>query len=264
MVTDISKDEIIYTDTWSTEKADIEKDLEKYNNSPKRFLFYPWGVFLVAAARANLWSGILEFGNYGHEEKGNHYVYSDTDSLKVMNLKDHLPYVFKYNRMCEIKLKQMCKYHGLNYEELMLPKTIKGEVKPIGVWDLETRTESEKYKRYKTLGAKRYLIEHGDGSIEMTVSGVNKHIAVPYLIEKYGKENMFKIFTKGLHIPEGKTGKLTHCYIDYLQSGQFVDYLGNSYTFVNEPPGVYLEGSSYDFDITQEYIEYLKGVQYYK
>ena len=250
MVTDISKDEIIYNDTWSTEPADIEKDLEKYNNSPKRFLFYPWGVFITAYARSNLWSGILEFGD--------DYVYSDTDSVKVMNLNKHLNYVYKYNKLCEIKLRQMCKYHNLNYEDILLPKTIKGEVKPIGIWDYEGHFDT-----FKTLGAKRYLIQIGD-ELEMTVSGVNKKIAVPYLIEKYGKENIFTIFSKGLHIPEGKTGKLTHCYIDYLQTGTFTDYLGNSYNFTNEPPGVYLEGSSYDFDITQEYLDYLKGVQYYK
>lgn len=46
MVTDIVREEIIFKDQeWSTEKPDEDKEIEKYNNSRRRFLFYPWGVF---------------------------------------------------------------------------------------------------------------------------------------------------------------------------------------------------------------------------
>ena len=249
MVTDISKDEIIYNDSWSTAPADIDKDIEKYNKSPKRFLFYPWGVFCTAYARYNLWTGIFEFGDS--------YVYSDTDSIKCLDLDKHQDYIRKYNKHCEYKLRLMCKHYGLTYEDILLPKTIKGEEKPIGIWDYDGH-----YDTFKTLGAKRYLVKHGD-TISMTVAGVNKKVCVPYLISEYG-DKIFDKFEKGLHIPEGKTGKLTHAYIDYKQSGSFTDYLGNEYTFINDPPGVYLEPAAYDFDITQEYLDYLKGVQYSK
>ena len=104
--TDISKDLVTYIDNWDVEKADISENLKKYNNSPKRFLFYPWGIFICALARRNLWSGILEFGN--------DYVYADTDSIKCMNIDKHLKYITEYNRMCSVKLKLMCK-HYINY-----------------------------------------------------------------------------------------------------------------------------------------------------
>lgn len=46
MVTDIVREEIIFReDEWSTERPDADKEIEKYNNSRRRFLFYPWGVF---------------------------------------------------------------------------------------------------------------------------------------------------------------------------------------------------------------------------
>ena len=51
----------------------------------------------------------------------------------------------------------------------------------IGVWDIE-----EGYKKFKTVGAKRYIYENQDGSLGLTVSGLNKKFAIPYLLWKYG------------------------------------------------------------------------------
>lgn len=248
MVTDISKDEIIYNDTWDKQPADIEKDIRKYNESPKRFLFYAWGIHVVKVATFNLWLGILNFGD--------DYIYSDTDSIKCFNMKKHQAFIDAYNKQCEMKLRKMCAHYDIDYSELE-PLTIKGEKKPLGVYDHDGH-----YTRFKSLGAKRYMIEEG-GNINITVSGVNKFVAVPYLREKYG-ERIFDAFTKDLAIPAGFTGKLTHVYIDEFQSGVLIDYLGNEYRYTGHPPGVYLEEAPYYFDIASDYIDYLKGVQYTK
>ena len=250
MVTDISKDEIIYSDTWETKEADIEKDLNKYNHSNKRFLFYPWGVHIVKEATHNLWLGILNFCSNG----ANDYIYSDTDSIKCFNMNNHMDFIRAYNDQCIKKLKLMCKRLEIDYKELE-PTTIKGEKKPLGVYDHDGH-----YQRFKTLGAKRYMYE-SDGHINITVSGVNKRVAVPYLLEKYGKD-IFTAFNTGLAIPAGFTGKMTHVYIDNYQSGVIVDYLGNEYKYREQPPGVYLEDTAYYFDIASDYIDYIKGVQY--
>lgn len=254
MVTDISKDEIIYNDVWDIEPADLEKDINKYNTSNKRFLFYPWGVHVVKQATWNLWLGILNFckGNNG----ANDYIYSDTDSIKCFNMDKHMDFINRYNRACEMKLRFMCKQLDIDYNELE-PLTIKGEKKPLGVYDHDGH-----YDTFKTLGAKRYMVEE-NGHVNITVSGVNKAVAVPYLLKQYGKE-IFNKFDVGLAIPAGYTGKLTHCYIDNMQSGVMVDYLGNEYKFTDHPPGVFLEESPYYFDIGMDYINYLKGVQYIK
>ena len=50
---------------------DIEDAIERYNKNYNRFLYYPWGVFVTAYARHNLWESIIECG-YDH-------IYSDTD-----------------------------------------------------------------------------------------------------------------------------------------------------------------------------------------
>ena len=248
MVTDISKDEIIYNSTWETKPADILHDLEKYNKSPKRFLFYPWGIHIVKVATFNLWLGILNFGD--------DYIYSDTDSIKCLNMEKHMDFINAYNRQCETKLRYMCHKMDIDYSELE-PLTIKGEKKPLGVYDHDGH-----YDTFKTLGAKRYMVKEGD-KVNITVSGVNKRVAVPYLLEQYG-EGIFDAFNSGLEIPAGKTGKLTHVYIDTYQSGKIIDYLGHEYTYKEHPPGVYLEEAAYYFDIGMDYINYLKGVQYTK
>ena len=249
MVTDISKDEIIYSDTWDTKPADIEKDITKYNKSKKRFLFYPWGVHIVKEATRNLWLGIMNFCI-----DSNDYIYSDTDSIKCFHMDKHMDFINAYNAQCIKKLKLMCKRLDIDYAELE-PVTIKGEKKPLGVYDHDGH-----YTRFKSIGAKRYMVEE-NGKINITVSGVNKKVAVPYLLETY-KQNIFNAFDNKLEIPAGKTGKLTHVYIDSFQSGVMVDYNGKEWRYHDQPPGVYLEEAAYYFDIAMDYLDYVKGVQY--
>lgn len=269
-VTDICRDEIIYSSEgeWSQENVDIADALRKYNTSKKRFLFYPWGVWITAYARKNLFTGIYEFKD--------DYIYSDTDSLKVLNVENHMSYIEKYNEMVLDKLRRAMKYHGLPYESIS-PKTNEGVDKPLGVWDYEGT-----YTRFKTLGAKRYITEkpnkNGELEISITVSGVNKHTAVPYLIAKHG-ESVFDVFEEGLHIPskldkgmklytaEGEKitnpcGKNTHTYIDTEQRGYITDYRGNVCEF-EELSSTHLEATDYTLSLSLAYVEYLMGIREY-
>lgn len=248
-VTDIVRDEIIYSDEWDTEKADVESDIEHYNKSRNRFLFYPWGVWVTAYARRNLWGGILAFGD--------DYIYSDTDSIKCLNIEKHFDYINEYNNTVKRKLQVAANYHKIDFE-LFQPKTIKGIKKLIGIWDWET--EKEKYTRFKTLGAKRYMIEQG-GKINITVAGVNKKTAVPYLVKTYGNK-IFNAFTNDLTIPKEYTGKMTHTYIDERRTGTLTDYLGNTNTF-DEYSSVHLENAEYSLSLSQAYIDFLKGYETY-
>ena len=248
-VTDIVRDEIIYSDEWDTEKADVESDIEHYNKSRNRFLFYPWGVWVTAYARRNLWGGILAFGD--------DYIYSDTDSIKCLNIENHFNYINEYNNTVKRKLQVAANYHKIDFE-LFQPQTIKGIKKLIGVWDWET--EKEKYTRFKTLGAKRYMIEQ-DGKINITVAGVNKKTAVPYLVKTYGNK-IFDAFTNDLTIPKEYTGKMTHTYIDERRTGTITDYLGNTNIF-DEYSGVHLENAEYSLSLSQTYIDFLKGYETY-
>lgn len=247
-VTDIIRDEHIYTadHEWKDSPADVAESLKTYNESKRRFLFYPWGVWVTAYARRNLFTGIFEFGK--------DYVYSDTDSVKVRNYKNHMEYIENYNRGCRAKLEAACKHHGISMEAVE-PETIKGVKKLLGVWDFEGV-----YSRFKTLGAKRYMVEK-DGELSITVSGVNKKFAVPYLIEKYGGiDGAFEAFENGLRIEPEYTGKNTHIYVDEARDGLLCDYLGQVAEY-HELSGLYLEPADYSLSLSGAYIDYLLGVR---
>lgn len=234
---------------WVIEHQDEEKELKKYNKSKKRFLFYPWGIACTAYARRNLWSGILAFGD--------DYIYSDTDSLKVINAEKHMDYINKYNKLVEKKLKKVSEHYNIPFE-MFAPKTVKGETKMLGVWDKET--EEGKWKKFRTIGAKRYMILTHDDKLTITVSGVNKRYAAPYLEEKYGKEGAFSAFTNDLQIPADHTGKLTHYYLDNGYQGEVCDYLGNTIKYKCKS-GIYLEKASYNFSMETAYLDYLRTLR---
>lgn len=245
-VTDICRDEIIYTNDWYKEETDMEELINKHNKSTKRFLYYAWGVWITAYARRNLFSGICEF-KYD-------YVYSDTDSIKVLNVENHREYIEKYNNTVIEKLKTAMVYHKIDFNRTC-PKNKYGEVKQIGIWEEECT-----YTRFKTLGAKRYMFEKynkkGELEINLTVSGLNKKKAIPYLLKKYGSDGIFDAFNDELHIEPEFTGKLTHTYIDEEIDGFLTDYQGNS-EYYHELSYIHLDSSSYDLTIAELYKQYL-------
>ena len=254
-VTDIAKDNHIYDnkhEQWVTSEKEKEDQIKRYNVNKSRFLCYQWGVWVTAYARHNLWEGIMELGK--------DHGYTDTDSLKMKNYESHKKFFEDYNNRVKIKLQKAMDYWKLPME-LTCPKTIKGVEKQIGVWDFDGH-----YKRFKFLGAKRYMIENDEGKHSLTVSGVNKKVAIPWL-ENYANVNKFDImavFSDGLFLPKEATGKNVHTYIDFPMKGTLTDYLGNRYNYI-EKSGVHLEGTSYDLSIAQAYadfVNYVKGELY--
>lgn len=249
-VTDIIRAEIEYNYTdnsWCDEIQKIfslqeqEEQLQKENESQKRFLFYPWGIYVTAYARRALWSGILEFKD--------DYIYSDTDSIYVYNNGKHDEYIKKYNDY----IKKCCLYTLNLYNidtALYEPSTVEGIKKPLGVWEID-----KKLKRFKTLGAKRYIYENIKNDVNITVSGLNKKITVPYLQEKYGNK-IFEEFKDGLYIPRGYTGKMTHTYIDDEIKVKITDYKGVE-SVIYEKSFIHLEDSDYSMSMSEDYKKFL-------
>lgn len=253
-VTDPCKDDQIYDGEWATENADIQALIERYNSNRQRTLYYPWGVWVTAYARANLFSGILEFGS--------DYIYSDTDSIKVLNRDKHSEYIESYNKNITSKIYKCLDHYNIPHY-LAHPKTIKGIEKPIGVWDYEGD-----YTRFKTLGAKRYVVEKADGDIEITIAGVSKKTGKEYLKYKYKTNNeIFKNFSDGLYFPPhydnngvdtNAPGKLCHTYIDIPMSGTLVDYMGNSAPYY-EYSGIHMENTDYTLGLDKAFKSLLQG-----
>ena len=241
MVTDIVKDNVVYEEDWGVELVDPVTEIDRYNEKMSRFLYYPWGVWVTAYARRNLWLGILSLKD--------DYIYSDTDSIKFFNYEKHKPFFRDYNKWVEQKQLATLNYYNID-TTLLYPKTIKGVVKVAGLWDYEGN-----YSRFKTLGAKRYLVEE-DGELYLTVAGLSKRNGIEYMKEISGSNSkVFDMFTDEMIIPANRTGKSTHTYIDSEHEFDVTDYAGNT-TRVNAKSGVHLEEVEYSLNINDLYVRF--------
>ena len=248
MVTDPIRDELTYSDnTFYTIPKNIAEGIDKYNKNIRRFLFYPWGVWVTAYARANLFSGIIEMGD--------DYIYSDTDSIKSMNTERHEDYFNSYNAQILDKIELASQYHNLD-KSLFAPYTKKGKQKIIGVWD-----DEGVYDKFKTLGAKRYLTMKGVQSTEpkymITLAGSNKKKTMEYLV---GTGDPFGNFTDGLSIPPENSGRLILSYIDNETTGTVVDMFGVPYEY-HELSSIHMEKSEYNLSMSEEFVRYLEGLR---
>ena len=97
----------------------------------------------------------------------------------------------------------------------------------------------------------------------MTVSGINKKVAIPYLWELTGgkTDKIFELFSEGLEIPPSKSGKNLHTYIDGDIEGTLTDYLGNEAPY-KEKCCIHLEPTGYDLSIATLYRKYIEGIRF--
>ena len=243
-VTDICKDKSVYRfGEWVVESCDIEKEIQKYNNSKSRFLDYKWGVWITSLNRRVLAGGIFALGN--------DYIYSDTDSVKYVNPEKHKAYFDNYNSYVMEELRKASAFHKIPLEKFM-PCSLDGKCHPLGVWEFDGS-----YKRFKSLGAKRYAVEYPDGHHSLTIAGVNKRKAIPY-IEAH-ENDFFDFMHFGYLFNEDCCGKNLHTYIDEEKTGVLVDYLGNAYEF-EELSSVHLMETTYKMTASDEYLELLDNI----
>ena len=250
-VTDILRDEIKFNGKeWVNLEPDIKEVFEKYNKSKSRFLFYPWGIWVTSYARRNLFLGI--------KATGKDYIYADTDSIKIRNGDKYLSWINNYNEWIRNKLKKAMEFHKLPFE-MVEPLTIKGDKKLLGVWDFDGH-----YKKFKTLGAKRYMYLDDNNTYHLTCSGVVKR-AIDYIVSTANLKNKspFDLFDNSLNIPDEETGKHTHTYIEDEMNGFVIDYLGNKSSY-HELSGCHLEAVEYTLSLSKNYLKYLEGIQQLK
>lgn len=165
----------------------------------------------------------------------------------------------RYNNICKDKLKEMCEHYKIDFN-LCHPKTIKGEDKMLGVWDYEGQ-----YDFFKTLGSKRYMYINDKG-LSLTISGLNKYEASPYLSLGWSCEiksheynfNPLDKFDDNMHIPMDYTGKLTHTYIDEGYRMDVVDYQ-NNVCEVSELSYIHLSKQDFNLSISKSFLEYLNA-----
>lgn len=248
MVTDIVRDEYEWNDSVKASEevpVDVNEAISQYNESKTRFLFYPWGVWITAYARYDLFKDVVALGD--------NYIYCDTDSIYYKSNENSEKLFASSNERIIDLLKRACHHHNIPFDRVS-PKSPDGKPRTLGIW-----SKDGEYSRFKTLGAKRYMVEYKEsGNINITVSGVNKTTAVPWLKENYA--DPFDGFKDGLIVPEGACGKSTHTYVDDVKVGTVTDYLGNVYDY-ETLSGIHLEETSYSLTISNEYAEFIEWLQ---
>ena len=173
---------------WDVQQVNVAEELEKYYKSRKSFLHYAWGSIVTSAARK-----ALDDMRHACTGKEGVALYWDTDSCKGFNF--DFKGIEKYNE----RIRKQC----IKNDCLV---TVDGVEFVIGAIELET--EGNKYKKFCTLGAKKYAYEDNDG-LHITISGVKK---------KEGAKELGKIehFIDGIY--EGEKG------FTFKSAGQTVKY----------------------------------------
>ena len=242
-VTSIVHDTVDFNGSeWTTENGNLEEELKNYNTDKNRFLFYQWGVWCTAYARNNLYTAIKECKE--------DYIYSDTDSVKIFNADKHKMYFEKYNKWIVKKLEKCLNYHKIPLD-FISPKTIKGDIKTLGIWDFDGF-----YTDFKTLGAKRYIFRK-DNKLSITVCGLSKKAGKDFI---ENQEKPFLFFNDGMFVDCEHTGKMIHTYIDKEIENTITDYLGNT-AYYHEKSFIHLEKTDYLLSLSDMYIKYFMGVQ---
>ena len=173
MVQSPVKQSLIFTESTEDiytvdENVSRETLLEKYNRTA--FLPYQWGVWVTAWARLQLKEGINIVGD--------RYVYSDTDSVKYIQVRgDNIDELFdRYNSE---RKKQSISNSAYATDRHSIKHYM-------GVFEYE-----DTYTEFSTIGAKKYVYRTKDGKLHATIAGVNKKIA-PDELEEHGGIEAFK------------------------------------------------------------------------
>lgn len=184
-------------------------------------------VWVTAWSRKRLADGIDVVTQRGKEPMN--FIYSDTDSIKYTGSVDFS----EYNRTVEEQ--------ALRWKAYAADRN--GVVHYMGVF------EDEGYKlpnRFKTLGAKKYVLEDKDKRLHITIAGVNK---------KKGGEELQKIenFKEGFVFNKaGGTESVFNDHVDMIVQRDGHD--------LHITDNVVIRDSSYTLGITAEYRAILNGV----
>lgn len=224
------KKELLNENSFYTKIASEKKKLSK------TFGAFQFGVWVTAYARRNLWQGILAL-DYN-------VVYCDTDSIKFIDCDSN--FFNEYNKRIEERENERANMLGIPKEKFC-PKDRNGISHRLGIFD-----DDGQYKKFKTLGAKKYCYVDNDNKLHMTVSGVRKNaVSQLHNIEDFKDGTVFDV---------EHAQKLLMTYIDDMtpivwNKGQY-DEFHSKYQH-----GICAQPTTYSLGITDDYESILTMVQ---
>lgn len=218
------KQTIDFIDGQWIEQEEPEQHLLNKNNA-KAFLVYSWGVWTTAHARMELEKAINIVGP-------ERFVYCDTDSVKFID--DGKVSFSAYNE----SRKRTSKENG------GVATDPAGHKHYLGVYENEGT-----YKRFCTMGAKKYAYEDTAGELHITVAGVSKYKGAQELAQRGGldafKEGFIWYDAGGLESIYNDDPEIKEVNID----GHKLQISSN----------VFLRPSTYTLGITGEYARILEN-----
>lgn len=224
------KKELLNEKNFYTKIASEKKKLSK------TFGAFQFGVWVTAYARRNLWQGILAL-DYN-------VVYCDTDSIKYIDC--DTDFFERYNKEIERRENMRADMLGIKRDKFC-PIDKNGIPHRLGIFE-----DDGQYKKFKTLGAKKYCYVDNDDKLHMTVSGVRKS-AVSQLhdIEDFKDGTVFDV---------EHAQKLTMTYVDDMppivwNKGKYDEFHSNY------QHGICAQPTTYSLGITDDYESILTMVQ---
>ena len=217
------KKELLNENSFYTKIASEKKKLSK------TFGAFQFGVWVTAYARRNLWQGILAL-DYN-------VVYCDTDSIKFIDCDSN--FFNEYNKRIEERENERANMLGIPKEKFC-PKDRNGISHRLGIFD-----DDGQYKKFKTLGAKKYCYVDNDNKLHMTVSGVRKNaVSQLHNIEDFKDGTVFDV---------EHAQKLLMTYIDDMtpivwNKGQYDEFYSKYQHGICAQPTTYSLGITDDYD----------------
>ena len=237
MVTDICQGEVEYIDgVWSKSMPDEESAIAAYAASKNSFLLYQWGVYITANARYELQCMI--------DACGYDFVYADTDSVKFINKKHLESFKDRNNYLLSKKQKYRNYSDRVNEDGSTTRYTL-------GAWD-----DDGHYKKFKTLGAKKYAYiapekNKKTGKIEdvlhVTVSGLSKSKGAAELARRNGLADFVigKVF-----VDSGRT--VSYFNESHIHTIKVLDCNGNESEFMTAS-NIAIVDTTYTLGVSDEY-----------
>jgi len=232
--------EILYCNhEWSEIKPELEDALESYYKGRNNFLSYQWGVFITANARLHLQKLL--------DKVGTDVIYTDTDSIKFIN-HENIKYFDEANKeLIEI---------AINNDIPAFATDKKGIDRYMGIWDCET--EGDKiYRRFKTLGAKKYCYEQL-GEVKDPITGKKEkklllHTTVSGMHKKKGAKAVGNIENFNIGTTFTDVGRTTSWYNE--DEIKTITINGDTFTTASN---IGIVDTTYTLGITDEYFEILE------
>lgn len=224
------KKELLNENSFYTKIASEKKKLSK------TFGAFQFGVWVTAYARRNLWKGILAL-DYN-------VVYCDTDSIKYIDCDSN--FFNEYNEKIADRENMRADMLGIP-RDTFIPKDKKGISHRLGIYD-----DEGVYKKFKTLGAKKYCYINKENKLLMTVSGVRKSaVSQLHNIDEFKDGTVFDV---------EHAQKLLMTYIDDMtpivwNKGHYDEFY-SKYQY-----GICAQPTTYSLGITDDYESILTMVQ---